>query len=131
MVYPMLVMVGVLVLIAAIATHDWGRLGTAVLSAIGWFTVFWTINFVSPRLLGFGDVRFAGLLGLGLGWLGFGYVFIAFFAANVIGMIIVLGLMVAKRVDRNTPVPYGVFLVIGAFFALFVGMPIVSRYSVM
>ena len=32
------------------------------------------MNLASPRLLGFGDVRLAPVLGLALGWLGWRYV---------------------------------------------------------
>ena len=38
--------------------------------AVVWFAIFFAMNFISPRALGFGDVRLAPVLGLALGWLG-------------------------------------------------------------
>src|ERR1700722_5239838 len=76
-----------LVLDAAV-THQWHRLLIAGLCAVSWFAVFFMINFIGPRYLGFGDVRLSLLLGLGLGWLGIRYVILGFFAANLIGALI-------------------------------------------
>ena len=75
------------------------------------------MNFASPRVLGFGDVRLAPLLGLALGWLGWRYVVLGFFAANLIGAVIGLSLIAAQRMKREQPVPYGVFLSAGAALA--------------
>ena len=54
------------------------------------------MNFASPRILGFGDVRLAPLLGLALGWLGWRYVVLGFFAANLIGLVIGVVLIAAR-----------------------------------
>lgn len=52
-------------------------------------------------MLGFGDVRLAPLLGLGLGWLGVRYVLLGFFASNFIGAIVGVALIATKRMSRN------------------------------
>ena len=68
------------------------------------------MNFASPRILGFGDVRLSLVLGLALGWLGVGYVLLGFFAANVIGALLGIALIATKRMSRTDRIPYGVFL---------------------
>jgi len=93
----------------------------AGLCAAIWFAVFFAMNFVSPRLLGFGDVRLAPLLGLGLGWLGVRYVLLGFFSANLIGAVIGIALIATQRMRRDQPIPYGIFLALGAALAVFAG----------
>jgi leader peptidase (prepilin peptidase)/N-methyltransferase len=94
----------------------------------GWFVVFFLMNFASPRVLGFGDVRLAPLLGLALGWLGWRYVVLGFFSANLIGAVIGISLIAMNRMKRDQPVPYGVFLAAGAALAIFAGPEILSHF---
>ncbi|HEY5304048.1 MAG TPA: prepilin peptidase [Acidimicrobiales bacterium] len=128
-VYPSLFMVGGLLVMAAAITNQWDRLGTAALCALGWWAVFFLLNFASPRLLGFGDVRLALVLGLALGWLGIRYVLLAFFAANLIGALIGIGLIVTKRISRQQQIPYGVFLALGAALAIYAGPELLAPFS--
>lgn len=125
-VYPLTVSVAALLLLPASETDDWHAYVVGILCAMGWFVVFFAMNFASPRLLGFGDVRLAPVLGLSLGWLGIGYVFVGFFAANLIGAIVGIVLIATKRMDRQSPIPYGVFLALGCGVAVFAG-PVLLR----
>ena len=84
------------------------------------------MNLASPRALGFGDVRLALVLGLGLGWLGWRYVLLGFFAANLVGALVGLALIALKQMSRNQPIPYGVFLAVGAAIAVFAGPELIS-----
>jgi prepilin signal peptidase PulO-like enzyme (type II secretory pathway) len=68
------------------------------------------------------------LLGLALGWLGVRYVLLGFFAANLIGAMVSLALMAAHRLERHQQVPYGVFLALGAAFAIFTGPEVLSQF---
>jgi leader peptidase (prepilin peptidase)/N-methyltransferase len=128
-IYPSLLLVTVLLVLASGADHDWDRLLMGACSAVGWFVLFFSMNFASPRILGFGDVRLAPLLGLALGWLGWRYVVLGFFGANVIGAVIGISLIAAKRMTRDQPIPYGVFLAAGAALAIFGGPEILSHFS--
>jgi leader peptidase (prepilin peptidase)/N-methyltransferase len=127
-IYPSLVAVAALLIVDAGVTNDWHRLFIAALCAVGWFVLFFVINFASPRALGFGDVRLAPLLGLGLGWLGIRYVILGFFAANLVGAVLGLALIAAKKMSREQPIPYGVFLAIGAGIALYAGPEILAPF---
>jgi leader peptidase (prepilin peptidase)/N-methyltransferase len=127
--YPTLALVGALLVVAAAVTGRWGRLGVAVVCSAAAFLTFFAIHFVRPRWLGFGDVRLAALLGLALGWMGPWYLVVAFLAANLIGAIVGVGLMIVGKASRTTALPYGVFLGVGSIFALLLAGPIISWYS--
>ncbi|MCZ0983291.1 hypothetical protein O1L60_41345 [Streptomyces diastatochromogenes] len=95
----------------------------------GGFAVFFTLHWVRPAWLGFGDVRLAGLLGTGLGWLGPGHLVFALMAGSVAGLTVGLALMAAGRATRHTRLPFGLFLAAGAIAALLVGAPVVHWYE--
>jgi leader peptidase (prepilin peptidase) / N-methyltransferase len=128
-VYPSELLVAVLLLLDATATGEWHRLLVAGLSAAGWFVLFFAMNAASPRILGFGDVRLAPLLGLGLGWLGVRYVLLGFFSANLIGAVVGIFLLATKRVSRQQQIPYGIFLALGTFLAIFAGPELLIPFA--
>jgi leader peptidase (prepilin peptidase) / N-methyltransferase len=127
-VYTTLVIVSGLLLLAAGATGEWHKLGTAFASGAVAFAAFFTLNFVNPRWLGFGDVRLALLLGVGLGWLGPGTALLGFFLGFLLGAVVGIALIVAKRLERRAPIPFGVFLSAGAALAIYAGEPILRWY---
>ena len=128
-VYLTLALVGVLLILAAAETGEWHNLLVAGISSVAWFVVFFLMNLASPRILGFGDVRLALVLGLGLGWFGWRYVVLGFFAANLIGAIIGITLIALNKIRRDQPIPYGVFLAVGTAFAIFAGPELVSSIT--
>lgn len=125
-VYPSLLMVLGLLTFAAAMSGEWHRLLVAVICAAVWFAVFFIMNFASPRALGFGDVRLAPLLGLGLGWFGWPYVVLGFFSASFIGAVIGMVLIATKRISRHQQIPFGVFLAAGAALAIFAGSELLA-----
>jgi leader peptidase (prepilin peptidase)/N-methyltransferase len=127
-VWTVSVAVASLLLLAAAITGSWHDYGVAWACAAGWFVVFFVMNLASPRLLGFGDVRLAPVLGLGLGWLGVGYVILGFFAANLIGAVIGIALILTKRLERQSRIPYGVFLALGTALAVFFGQELLRPF---
>jgi leader peptidase (prepilin peptidase)/N-methyltransferase len=128
-VYVVLALVTLLLVMASIGSGDWHPLEEAAIAAVAWWALFFAINLASPRLLGFGDVRLALLLGLGLGWFGWRFVIIGFFAANLIGAVIGLTLIAIKRMAHDQPIPYAVFLATGTAVAVFAGPEIVPLFS--
>jgi leader peptidase (prepilin peptidase)/N-methyltransferase len=128
-IYPTLGSVAALLVVAAGVTGRWHYLLVAVISAAAWFVVFFALNAVSPRVLGFGDVRLAPLLGLALGWLGVRYVLLGFFASNLIGAIIGIALIATKRMDRSQQIPYGVFLALGTALAFYAGPELLRPFQ--
>lgn len=118
-VWPLGLSVTALLLLAAGVQGSWHRLLIALICGAVEFAVLFSINFASPRALGFGDVRLGPVLGLALGWLGWRYAFWGFLGANFLGAVVGLALIAARRAGRRTPIPFGVFLAVGAFAAMF------------
>lgn len=125
-VYVDSLVVTLLLVLATAITGTWHQLLVGVICGAVWFVVFFGLNFASPRLLGFGDVRLAPVLGLALGWLGAGYVVLGFLAANLIGAVVGVALIATRRMSRDQQIPYGVFLAAGCALAVFAG-PVLLR----
>ncbi len=128
-VWPLSLMVAALLVLASAATGEWHNLLVGVICGAAWFVLFYAMFAVSPRLLGFGDVRLAPVLGLSLGWLGWRYVVLGFFAANVVGAAVGIGLIVTHRMTRQQQIPYGVFLAVGCAIAVFAGPELVRPFT--
>ena len=128
-VWPLTLLVAGLFLVAAIATGRWHDLLIGAICGAVWFAVFYGMNLASPRLLGFGDVRLAPVLGLALGWLGVRTVVLGFFAANLIGAGVGVALIIGHRMNRQQQMPYGVFLALGCAVAVFAGPEILGHFG--
>jgi leader peptidase (prepilin peptidase)/N-methyltransferase len=128
-VWPLSLVVAALLVVASGATGEWHALLVGAVCAAAWFVLFYAMFAVSPRLLGFGDVRLAPVLGLALGWLGWRYVVLGFFAANLIGAIVGITLIATHRMSRSQQIPYGVFLALGCAFAVFTGPELVRAFA--
>ncbi|MFI7647849.1 prepilin peptidase [Micromonospora sp. NPDC049460] len=67
--------------------------------------------------LGFGDVKLAAVLGLPLGWLGWSPLALGLLLPHLLNGVVVLALLAAGRVRRDTPLPLGPALLTGAWLA--------------
>lgn len=76
--------------------------------------------------MGGGDVKLAFLMGLVLGWPN---ILLALFLAFTIGAICGIILMFLKKKTFKSEIPFGPFLVLGTFIALFWGGEIVKWYE--
>ena len=79
------------------------------------------------RWIGFGDIT----LGLGLALLlaDWGLAFVALFAANLIGCLIVIPLMMLGKLKRDSHIPFGPLLIIGAVVSQLVGALLIDWYT--
>lgn len=103
--YPVLV---ALLALCSWATGGWADLLRAVVAGLALFTVFLILVLIAPGGgMGFGDAKLSGLLGLLLGWLSWGHVVIATLATFLLGGVVAVALLVARRADRGTEFAYG------------------------
>jgi leader peptidase (prepilin peptidase)/N-methyltransferase len=71
--------------------------------------------------MGFGDVKLAGVLGLTLGWLGWGQLAIGGFLGFFLGAVVGGLLMLLGRARRKSKIPFGPFMLVGALLAILWG----------
>src|SRR5690606_33866567 len=93
---------------------------SVLLSALGAAGFFFLIFFLTRgRGMGFGDVVLAGYLGMLLGFPGIVYaLYIAFLTGAGVSLILIL---TGKKKMKGGTVPFGPFLIFGAFISLFWG----------
>ncbi len=97
-----------------------------LLSAFGAASFFFFIwLFSKGKCMGFGDVNLAFFMGLFLGWPN---ILVALFSAFLIGAIIGIGLIILGKKKLKSQVPFGPFLIIGTFIALFWGQNLINWY---
>jgi len=107
-----------LLVVAALAGGTWPALVRAVLGAAAFFTAFLVLALLSPSGLGMGDVKLAAVLGLFLGWLGWGAVLVGAVAGFVVQAVLSLGLLALRRVRRDSELPFGPAMLLGAALAI-------------
>lgn len=107
----------VLALLLAIG-GDGDALLRALIAAASLFAFFFLIAMLAPGGMGFGDVKLAGVVGGVLGYLSWGAFLIGSFLGFVLGSIIGVALLVAKKADRKTAVPFGPFMILGALITI-------------
>lgn len=122
----------VLALIQIVILLIHGPLGSVlwsvVASALVGGGIFYLIFQVSQgKWIGGGDVKLGFLLGLVLanGWL----MTLAIFTASVLGTLAALPLLMSGKARRQTKIPFGPFLIIGAIIAQLFGAAIVNWYK--
>jgi len=79
---------------------------------------FFVVWYVAPGGMGFGDVKLSGLVGAMTAYLTWGTFLTGAFLAFVLGAVAGLLLMAGGKAGRRTAVPFGPFLVLGAWSAI-------------
>jgi leader peptidase (prepilin peptidase) / N-methyltransferase len=127
-VYPLTVAMLVLLPLGLLADGDTDAIGRGLLAGVIAFAAFFVLHLISPRSMGFGDVKLSFTLGLALGCVGWGEMILGLFLGFLYGAVIGIVLIVTRLRAKNQAVPFGPFLAAGAITALLVGMPILDWY---
>jgi leader peptidase (prepilin peptidase)/N-methyltransferase len=76
--------------------------------------------------LGMGDVKMLAMIGAFLGWQ---LMLLTLVFASLLGSVVGVGLIVSRRGDLKSALPFGTFLAVAAIIACFAGEPIVRWYA--
>jgi leader peptidase (prepilin peptidase) / N-methyltransferase len=126
-VLPSYAVAPVLLLPAAVLGRDWNAITRGLLAAAMMYALYWILA-VLPKGMGGGDVKLAPLLGLYLGWLGWGPVAVGAFAGFLLGGIVGVILLLTRLASRKSRIPFGPYMLAGAFLAVFAAAPITHWY---
>jgi leader peptidase (prepilin peptidase) / N-methyltransferase len=127
-VYPLAGALLVLFALAALGDGDGDAYLRALAGGAVAFLVYFALHLVSPRSMGFGDVKLSFSLGLALAWIGWGEEFLGVFLAFLYGAVIGIALILLRARDRKQHVPFGPFMAAGALTAILVGDVIITWY---
>jgi len=101
-------------------------LANSYLSGLGAFLAFLIIAMINPAGMGGGDVKFAAVLGLMVGFPG---ILMALWLSVVGGGLIAIGLILARRKSRKDSIPFGPFMAMGTAVVLIAEPDIVNWYQ--
>ena len=118
----------VLLALAATGENSWNALLRAVLGTLALFVLYLVLALISPAGLGMGDVKLAAVLGLFLGFQGWGTLFVGAVLASVAGMVVGLAVLASRRGGLRSDVPFGPSMLAGALVAVVWGELLAREY---
>jgi leader peptidase (prepilin peptidase)/N-methyltransferase len=112
--YPTFALMAGALVAASAVDGRWTDLAHAAISGGGAFVVFFVLWWFYPRGIGFGDVRLAGVIAAGLGWISFGALYVGFASGFLFGVVVGVVLMMREGTGRKTRLAFGPPLALGA-----------------
>lgn len=115
--------------LACVLGADWGALLRAGIGMASLYGFYLLLSVIRPGGMGGGDIKLAGVVGLYLGWLGWGPLIVGAFAAFLVGGVFGLALILGRRATRKTAIPFGPWLLAGAWIGILFGEAIAHAYT--
>lgn len=126
--FPALGISGVVLAAGAIVESDGAGFLRGLGGAVVYFAFLLVIGLVARGGFGMGDVKLALLLGLFLGFLGWGELALGAILAILLGGVASIGVLVFTSKGRDAKFAYGPYLVAGAWIAVLWGERIIDWY---
>jgi leader peptidase (prepilin peptidase)/N-methyltransferase len=127
-VLPSYLVGGALLAGASVAAGNYQPLLRAAIGLAGMWLMYFLLALVYPGGMGFGDVKLAGVLGMYLAWLGWSELAVGAFLAFLLGGVVGGGLMAVRRAGRKSRIPFGPFMLLGAYGGIFFGEAVGDWY---
>lgn len=108
----------VLLLAAAGAGGHWPVLARSLLGGAALVGFYLLLALISPSGMGLGDIKAAAGLGIMLAWLGWAALIAGGFAGFLFAAVYGSALLVAGRATRKHQIPFGPFMIAGAFLVM-------------
>ena len=121
--------VGVILLTsAALLAGEPERLLPSLIGGAALFGLYLLMALLYPGGMGLGDVKLAGVLGMFLGWLGWAPLVVGAFGAFFLGGLFSLVLILTRKASRKSGIPFGPWMLAGAWLGIFGGGAIATGY---
>lgn len=117
-----------LLVVASVLQGNFAPLLGAAIGLAALWTTYFLLSLAYPGGMGFGDVKLSGVLGLYLGFLGWGPLAVGAFAAFLLGGLYAVGLLVTRRATRKSGIPFGPWMLAGAWVGIFCGERVWDGY---
>ncbi|MFM2483127.1 prepilin peptidase [Celerinatantimonas sp. YJH-8] len=103
----------------------WG----AALGYLFLWGLYWIFKLLTQKEgLGYGDFKLLAAIGAWLGWHALPLILLL---GSMAGAIIGLMLLITKKSNRQTPIPFGPFLTLGTYLYLFAGQGLIHNYQLL
>ncbi|WP_406862858.1 A24 family peptidase [Streptomyces sp. HUAS MG47] len=118
---PLAVAAPLLLGAAALVPGAAGSFAYALLGGLVLGAAYFLLFVINPNGMGFGDVKLALSLGVLLGWYGWGILFAGAFAGFLFGGAYGFGLVLLRKANRKSHIPFGPFMIGGALLGVLFG----------
>lgn len=110
--------------------HGFTDIQSAVIGAIAGYLSLWSIYWCFKLItgkegMGYGDFKLLAAIGA---WLGWSKLPLVILSSSLVGALVGIGLILAAKLNRSIPIPFGPYLVGGALIALFWGEQLIHTY---
>lgn len=127
-VLPSYLVAGILFTFAALLGGDAAALLRAGIGMAVLYAFYFVLRLLRPGGMGGGDLKLAGVIGMYLGWIGWGALAVGAFAAFLLGGLFGITLMLVRRAGRQTAIPFGPWMILGAWIGVFAGEAAAREY---
>jgi leader peptidase (prepilin peptidase)/N-methyltransferase len=114
--------------VPALLAQDFGRVAIMAAGAVILFGFYLLLALAWPGGMGLGDVKLAGVLGAFLGFSGWAALAVGAFGAFLLGGLLSVILLATRVVNRKSGIPFGPWMIAGAWLGLVVGDPVAAGY---
>jgi leader peptidase (prepilin peptidase)/N-methyltransferase len=123
-------LVGIVLLsCGSLLTADWTALLRAAIGMGVLYLGYFVLRLIRPNAMGGGDVKLAGVVGLYLGYIGWGALAVGAFAAFLFGGVYGVALLILGRAGRKSSIPFGPWMIVGAWVGIFTGEAVGRWYT--
>ncbi|HAX81102.1 MAG TPA: prepilin peptidase [Actinobacteria bacterium] len=126
--YPGTAVAVVLLAAGAVAEGEASALLRALAGGAGYFGMLLLVAILARGGFGFGDVKLAFLLGLFAAYRSWESLFVSVVMAFLVGGLISVVLLLARRAGRRDAIPFGPALAVGVAIGIAAGIPIADWY---